>query len=88
MSTRQTQTVPIDIDADFLATMAADRTRIILANARRISARRWRGSPNWVIASEVFGLGSTYAHMLCRRIGVDPHGKTGRSLLSQTEGAR
>lgn len=49
-------------------------TYIIFANARRICKREYQNSPNWVLAMEVFGLGSTYAYAMCRKIGVDPEG--------------
>lgn len=28
--------------------------------------------PRWVAVSQVFALGSTYSHQLCRRFGLDP----------------
>lgn len=28
--------------------------------------------PRWVAVMDAFALGSTYAHQLCRRFGVDP----------------
>jgi hypothetical protein len=49
---------------------------VIFANARRICKREFQRSPNWVLASQLFGLGSTYAYGMCRRIGVDPEGRT------------
>lgn len=50
--------------------------RTIFANARRVCAQRYRRLPNWSLAMEVFGLGSTWAWALCERIGVDPDGRT------------
>ena len=50
--------------------------RTILANARRICAQRFKRQPNWVLAMEAFGLGSTWSRALCVRIGVDPDGTT------------
>jgi hypothetical protein len=29
-------------------------------------------SPRWVAVMDTFGLGSTYAHDLCRKFGLDP----------------
>lgn len=55
--------------------IATDRGRIIVANARRMAGRRWQRSPNWVLVSEVFGLGSTYSFHLCRALGIDPEAK-------------
>lgn len=54
--------------------MVSERT--VLANARRLMAQRYRQLPNWALAMEVFGLGSTWAWALCERIGVDPDGRT------------
>lgn len=55
---------------------------IILSNARRICKRRYERIPNWSLAMEIFGLGSTYAWALCHRIGVDGDGLTAiRSLI-------
>ncbi|MEI9428679.1 hypothetical protein [Mesorhizobium sp. Cs1299R1N3] len=56
------------------ATLNAISLRIIFANARRM-VRGTRGrQPNWALARDLFGLGSTYATALCRRIGVNPDG--------------
>ena len=46
------------------------RDALILANVRRI-AKRTR-MPNWVLAMETFGFGSTSAHKMCARLGLDP----------------
>lgn len=48
---------------------------VLLANARRIASRKYQGQPNWVVAMEVFGLGSTYAFKLCHSLGIDPDAK-------------
>jgi hypothetical protein len=45
-----------------------------IRNARRLLSRRYAKSPNWVLAMEIFGLGSTYASRLCRDNGLDPDG--------------
>lgn len=50
--------------------------RTVLANARRICAQRYKRQPNWVLAMEAFGLGSTWARALCQRIGIDPDART------------
>lgn len=42
----------------------------VLANVRRI-VKRTR-MPNWVLAMETFGFGSTSAHQMCARLGLDP----------------
>jgi ribosomal protein S13 len=56
-------------------TLANIPHRIIMSNARRIAARQYARDPNWVLAMNVFGLGSTYAHELCRRAGINPDAK-------------
>lgn len=48
----------------------------VLANARRICAQKHKRQPNWVLAMDAFGLGSTWAWALCKRVGVDPDGLT------------
>lgn len=50
--------------------------RQVLANARRICAQKYKRQPNWVLAMEAFGLGSTWARALCLRVGVHPDGNT------------
>lgn len=42
----------------------------ILANVRRI-VKKTR-MPNWVLAMETFGFGSTSAWEMCSRLGLDP----------------
>ena len=42
----------------------------ILRNVRRIAKHKKR--PNWVLAKDVFGLGRTYANILCVEAGIDP----------------
>lgn len=32
-----------------------------------------RNHPRWVAVSEKFALGSTFAHQLCERFGLDPN---------------
>lgn len=67
----------LDAMAKTLAPLLVDpvRTRIAVSNTRRICARRWKRSPNWVLVSELFGLGSTYSFFLCRYIDIDPEAK-------------
>ncbi|MBY3263851.1 hypothetical protein HFO15_19690 [Rhizobium laguerreae] len=45
----------------------------VLANTRRLLARKHMKRPNWVIVMDIYGLGSTYAHWLCQRYGIDPY---------------
>lgn len=56
-------------------------------NARRICARKYQRSQNWVLAMELFGLGSTYAYAMCRRIGVDPE-SCSAAPVSSPEGTK
>lgn len=46
------------------------RDALILANVRRV-VKKTR-MPNWVLAMETFGFGSTSAWEMCGRIGLDP----------------
>jgi hypothetical protein len=62
--------------ARFNECMANRSFHLILRNARRICKRKFQRSPNWVLASELFGLGSTYSFRLCRELGIDPEAKT------------
>jgi len=48
---------------------------LVLRNVRRIASLHMRAKPNWVLAMEVFGLGSTYATRLCVEAGINPDGR-------------
>jgi hypothetical protein len=52
----------------------------IFRGVRHICARQWQRSPNWVVAMELYGTGSTYAHAICRRIGIDPDARSATPL--------
>lgn len=42
---------------------------------RVVRGARPRGrdkQPRWVVVMDLFALGSTYSHQLCRRFGMDP----------------
>lgn len=41
-------------------------------SARDSTAPSHHKHPRWVAVSQVFALGSTYSHQLCRRFGLDP----------------
>ncbi|GAB4071683.1 hypothetical protein GCM10028812_46270 [Ancylobacter sonchi] len=62
------------VETRFDAAMAEPgRWRVIMAGARfRLPVRERRTRANWDLAKDVFGLGSTFACILCRRIGLDP----------------
>jgi hypothetical protein len=56
----------------FRATVACKTPDVILRNVR-ILLPRWRKKiPNWVLAMEVFCVGSTYGAWICRANGLDP----------------
>jgi len=59
----------------FLTRIIADNNRTILLNSRRVAGRKYAKMPNWKVAADLFGLGSTYAMMLCREYGFDPGGR-------------
>lgn len=50
------------------------RLRVMMSGARRIAKREYKFKPNWSLAMEVFGVGSTYAWKICDRAGIDPDG--------------
>lgn len=58
-------------EADRMAA-ALDRITMLRAfqGARRLAKRN--RDRNWVFATEMFGLGSTYAWGMCVRMGIDP----------------
>lgn len=64
--------------------------RDLVARAvRGARPRRAGAAPRWVGVKETFGLGSTYAHELCRLHGLDPHEEVaGVSAWSAVLGAR
>jgi hypothetical protein len=41
-------------------------------SARDRSCRKGEKHPRWVAVMDAFALGSTFAHELCRRFGLDP----------------
>lgn len=43
--------------------------RRVVRSGRRVKTG---GEPRWVRITRLFGLGSTFAHQLCRRYEVDP----------------
>jgi alcohol dehydrogenase class IV len=46
--------------------------RRAVRNARDRGARIGRKHARWIAVMDAFALGSTYAHQLCRRFGLDP----------------
>jgi hypothetical protein len=55
----------------FENTMREKSPRQILANVRRLYVKR-RRIPNWALAMEVYGVGSTYGFWICQEHGIDP----------------
>lgn len=51
-----------------------DKDRVIMANARRLIKKSTM--LNWVLYSELFGVGSTTARNRCAEIGLNPDSKT------------
>lgn len=39
---------------------------------RHRDRRKGEKHPRWVAVQDMFALGSTYSHQLCRRFGLDP----------------
>jgi hypothetical protein len=58
----------------FEQTLRSKSPRQILANVRRLIGRR--RIQNWVLAMEVYAVGSTYAHWICSDNGIDPDAYT------------
>lgn len=44
----------------------------ILRSVRRLAGRRVKGRANWALAMDVWGIGSTFAHILCAEAGINP----------------
>ncbi len=55
----------------------------ILSNVRRILSRAYnKRTPNWVLACEVFAVGSTSAMRICKEAEIDPSGYTIKKEVS------
>jgi hypothetical protein len=48
----------------------------LLSNCRRLCSAHFNRQPNWVIAMELFAVGSTTARGLCVDGGIDPDALT------------
>lgn len=68
------------------AKLASITRREIFARARGMLAQKHRRDPNWVVAMELFGLGSTFAWGICLEMGIDPDATTA-SIWPETKGA-
>lgn len=44
----------------------------LMANARRIASKEFRRSANWVLAMNLFAVGSNSARAICKEAGIDP----------------
>lgn len=61
----------------------------LLANARRIVNRGMARSANWVLAMELFAVGSTSAHRICEEAGIDPNSvKVTRAAIAACTGSK
>lgn len=47
--------------------------RRAVRSARSRNYRKGVKHPRWVAVMDLFGLGSTFSHELCRRYGLDPN---------------
>jgi hypothetical protein len=51
----------------------------IVINIRNHQSRAWnQRTPNWVLLTNFFGLGSTSAYRWCRELGLDPDSHNGK----------
>lgn len=60
--------------SDWQPIMTPTRYRMVMANVRRLSPRKFNKTPNWVLAMELFANGSTYSWQTCRYAEIDPDG--------------
>lgn len=58
----------------------------LLANARRIASREYSQKPNWVLAMNLFAVGSNTAYRVCREAGIDPDGLTAIKIIDAAMG--
>lgn len=56
----------------FEKTMAQKTPSALIPAARRMASRINKAKPNWVIAMNLYCVGSTYAAMICSQAGLDP----------------
>jgi hypothetical protein len=56
----------------------AELLRRAVHSARDRHSRKGVKHPRWVAVMNTFGLGSSYAHALCRRYGLDPDEQVAR----------
>jgi len=54
-------------------------------SARDPTAPSHHKHPRWVAVSQVFVLGSTYSHQLCRRFGLDPDELVSRATKKEPD---
>ncbi|MFZ3286232.1 MAG: hypothetical protein WA191_05235 [Telluria sp.] len=47
----------------------------LMFNARRIASTEMNRSENWVLARDLFAVGSTTAHAICHEAGIDPRSR-------------
>ncbi|WP_431509792.1 hypothetical protein [Variovorax sp. DAIF25] len=54
----------------------------LLENARRLAAPEYAMMPNWALATQIFAVGSTTAHAICRENGIDPDSKSAHEAVT------
>lgn len=61
-------------EAEYFKAILQDKTPDILIKAARRMAPKYRRNrdPNWVIAMNLFGVGSTFGWWICAEYGLDP----------------
>lgn len=52
--------------------MTSVELRCVINNLRRLLTKRQQRRPTWALVSDLFGVGSTTAHVMCKRAGFDP----------------
>ena len=55
----------------------------LLANCRRVCSLHFQRQPDWVLAMELFAVGSTTAWRLCVEAEIDPEGTTVAKLKKE-----
>lgn len=68
------QQSPTDLAAQHYQATVANRIQPagVIPRVRRIAGRRHAKKPNWVLAMDIFCVGSNYAWGICRDAGLDP----------------
>lgn len=62
-----------DISNEFNGIPLEELVRRATKSARSRNLRKGMKHPRWIAVMDTFGLGSTYAHDLCRRFDLNPN---------------